>query len=54
MNGLELMAVCVEAGMNAIRKRRTVINSEDFAKALAAVKAGRTGIVVQHPAAMFS
>lgn len=54
MNGSELMAVCVEAGMNAIRKRRTTISSEDFAQALAAVKAGRSGIVVRQPDAMFS
>lgn len=54
MNGSELMAVCVEAGMNAIRKRRTMINSEDFTKALTAVKTGRTAIVVQQPDAMFS
>ncbi|MCZ0859639.1 proteasome-activating nucleotidase [Methanocorpusculum sp. MG] len=54
MNGSELMAVCVEAGMNAIRTRRTTISSEDFSKALAAVKAGRTGIVVQQPDAMYS
>ncbi|MDU9376635.1 ATP-dependent zinc metalloprotease FtsH [Methanocorpusculaceae archaeon Sp1] len=54
MNGSELMAVCVEAGMNAIRKRRTMINQEDFAKALASVKSGRTGIVMQQPDAMYS
>lgn len=54
MNGSELMAVCVEAGVNAIRKRRVVINQEDFAKAVSAVKAGRTGIVTQTPDAMYS
>jgi ATP-dependent 26S proteasome regulatory subunit len=53
MNGSELMAICVEAGMYAIRKRRTMISSEDFTEALEAVKAGRTGIVVQQPDAMF-
>ncbi|MDR0439335.1 MAG: proteasome-activating nucleotidase, partial [Methanocalculaceae archaeon] len=34
MNGSELMAICVEAGMYAIRKRRTMISSEDFTEAL--------------------
>lgn len=54
MNGSELMAVCVEAGMNAIRRHRTMISSEDFARALVSVKAGRTGIVMQQPDAMYS
>jgi proteasome regulatory subunit len=53
MNGSELMAICVEAGMYAIRKRRTVVSSEDFAEALAAIRTGRTGIVVQQPDIMF-
>ncbi len=54
MNGSELMAVCVEAGMNAIRSRRTTITQDDFDKALAAVKTGRSGVVVQAPDAMYS
>ncbi len=54
MNGSELMAICVEAGMNAIRKRRTTIHQEDFAKALVSVKSGRTGMVIQQPDAMYS
>ncbi|MDR3102410.1 MAG: proteasome-activating nucleotidase [Methanocalculaceae archaeon] len=54
MNGSELMAVCVEAGMNAIRKQRTMIDREDFAKALETVKTGRPLIAVQQPNAMYS
>ncbi|MDO5845485.1 MAG: proteasome-activating nucleotidase [Methanocorpusculum sp.] len=41
MNGAELMAVCVEAGMTAIRSRRTAIKNADFAAALSAVQKGR-------------
>ncbi|HJJ45154.1 MAG: proteasome-activating nucleotidase [Methanocorpusculum sp.] len=40
-NGAELMALSVEAGMQAIRSRRTLIKAADFAKAAEAVKNGR-------------
>ena len=40
-NGAELMALSVEAGMQAIRSRRTLIKAVDFAKAAEAVKNGR-------------
>jgi proteasome regulatory subunit len=40
MTGSELMVICVGTGMYAIRKRRTVISSDDFTEALAAMKAG--------------
>jgi proteasome regulatory subunit len=54
MNGSELMAICMEAGMDAIRERKTRISPENFLKALVAVKYGRTGILVQQSDAMFS
>lgn len=41
-NGAELMALAVEAGMNAIRFGRSTIKSKDIAEALTAVKNGRT------------
>ncbi|HJJ30258.1 MAG TPA: proteasome-activating nucleotidase [Methanocorpusculum sp.] len=41
MNGSELMAICVEAGMNAVRGERTKVRDEDFTLAIEAVKQGR-------------
>ncbi|MDO5844805.1 MAG: proteasome-activating nucleotidase [Methanocorpusculum sp.] len=41
MNGSELMAISVEAGMNAIRHNRSKVSSEDFKEAVASVKNGR-------------
>ncbi|HJJ43682.1 MAG TPA: proteasome-activating nucleotidase [Methanocorpusculum sp.] len=41
MNGSELMAICVEAGMNAVRGNRTKVRDEDFILAIEAVKQGR-------------
>ncbi len=41
MNGAELMAVCIEAGMEAIRGGRTKVRGTDFVTALAAVRKGR-------------
>ena len=40
-NGAELMAVTVEAGMQAIRHNRSTVRGNDFAEALKAVKRGR-------------
>lgn len=41
MNGAELMAICVEAGMTAIRAGRTMVKDADFTEAMEAVKRGR-------------
>ena len=40
-NGAELMAVTVEAGMQAIRHNRSPVRAKDFAEALSAVRRGR-------------
>lgn len=40
-NGAELMAVTVEAGMQAIRHNRSTVRAKDFTEALSAVKRGR-------------
>lgn len=40
-NGAELMAVTVEAGMQAIRHNRSTVRAKDFAEALSAVRRGR-------------
>ncbi len=41
MNGSDLMAITVEAGMNAVRNHRSTITAEDFSAAVKAVAAGR-------------
>lgn len=41
MNGSELMAVCVEAGMNAVRHNRTKVYQRDFEESVASVNKGR-------------
>ncbi len=38
-NGAQLKAVCVEAGMIALRREATVINHEDFTEGVAEVQA---------------
>jgi proteasome regulatory subunit len=53
-NGSELMAICVEAGMNAIRNNRTSVLDEDFSKAIASVKEGRNQKVRPLPDEMYS
>ena len=40
-NGAELAALCIEAGMQAIRSNRTTVKTADFAAAADAVKKGR-------------
>ncbi|MPL82592.1 ATP-dependent zinc metalloprotease FtsH [bioreactor metagenome] len=54
MNGSELMAICVEAGMNAVRAGRTKISGEDFVQAITAVKQGRNGKFMPTPDGMYS
>lgn len=54
MNGSELMAICVEAGMNAVRKKRTYVNAEDFSAAIDTVISGRYQKAVGNSDAMFS
>ncbi|HJJ42292.1 MAG TPA: proteasome-activating nucleotidase [Methanocorpusculum sp.] len=41
MSGSELMAVCIEAGMNAVREARTGVSQNDFNSAVEAVNKGR-------------
>lgn len=41
MNGSELMAISVEAGMNAIRHNRSKVGETDFKEAIVSVKNGR-------------
>jgi len=53
-NGSELMAICVEAGMNAIRNNRTSVLDEDFSKAIASVKEGRNQKIRPLPDEMYS
>lgn len=53
MNGSELMAICVEAGMNAVRMSRTTVSMSDFTYAIEAVTKGRY-VKVSHTDAMFS
>jgi proteasome regulatory subunit len=53
-NGSELMAICVEAGMNAIRNNRTSVLDEDFSKAIASVKEGRNQKTRPLPDEMYS
>ena len=38
LSGADLRALCVEAGMNAIKNKRIKINSKDFDEALDKVK----------------
>ena len=54
MNGSELMAICVEAGMNAVRTGRTKVSGDDFTKAIEAVKKGRTQKIIPLPEGMYS
>lgn len=54
MNGSELMAICVEAGMNAVRAGRTKISGEDFVQAITAVKQGRNAKLTPIPDGMYS
>lgn len=54
MNGSELMAICVEAGMNAVRNKKTKISGDDFTKAIQAVKLGRTQKLTSLPDGMYS
>ncbi len=54
MNGSELMAICVEAGMNALRNKKTKISDGDFTKAIEAVKLGRTQKLTSLPDGMYS
>ncbi len=54
MNGSELMAICVEAGMNAVRANRTIIREEDFTKAVITVKERRNQKNVELPDGMYS
>lgn len=54
MNGSELMAICVEAGMNAVRTGRTKVSGDDFTKAIEAVKKGRTQKSMPLPDGMYS
>jgi proteasome regulatory subunit len=54
MNGSELMAVCVEAGMNAVRNTRTMITAGDFEAAIEAVSAGRYRKAAEGSDTMFS
>jgi len=53
-NGSELMAICVEAGMNAIRNKRTRVCNDDFSKAIASVKEGRNQKIRPMPDEMYS
>jgi len=48
------MAICVEAGMNAIRNNRTSVLDEDFSKAIASVKEGRNQKIRPLPDEMYS
>jgi len=54
MNGSELMAICVEAGMNAVRNNKTKIYDGDFMKAIEAVKQGRAPKTTPLPNGMYS
>lgn len=38
-NGAQLKAVCVEAGMNALRRNATMITHEDYVDGIATVQA---------------
>jgi 26S proteasome regulatory subunit T5 len=42
-NGAQLKAVCVEAGMIALRREGTIIRHEDFMEAIAVVAAKKKG-----------
>ncbi len=52
-NGAELMAVTVEAGMQAIRHNRSTVSAGDFEEALRAVRHGRESPAVELPPGMY-
>lgn len=54
LNGSELMAICVEAGMNAVRVGRSKVSGEDFVQAITAVKQGRNAKLTPIPDGMYS
>lgn len=53
MNGSELMAVTVEAGMQAIKQNRTRVTRKDFAMAVDAVKKGREAAPATVPEGLY-
>jgi len=45
LSGADIMAICMEAGLLALRERRTVVQMDDFKKAKATVMEAKKGII---------
>ena len=53
-NGAQLKAVCVEAGMLALRRDATIIMHEDYVEAIAVVAAKKKGSLCSFSRSRFS